>query len=85
MLNLELVIEYDSEKNAKAVFESTAPDNDSYVRSELDGKIVRFSMKAGSAGTLKNTADDLLACIKLAEETLGLISGADLDSDTFFE
>jgi hypothetical protein len=85
MLNLELTVEYNDEMTAKAVFESTAPDNDDYVESELKGKAVRFKMKAESAGTLKNTADDLLACIKLAEETLGLVSGADLDGNSLLE
>ena len=85
MLSLELTVEYNDEKTAKTVFESTGPDNDSYVSSELKGKTVRFIMKADNAGTLKNTADDLLACIKLAEETLGLVSGTDLDGDPLSE
>jgi len=85
MLSLELNIEYDNEKTAKAVFESINPDNGGYVDSELKGKTVRFKMKAENAGMLKNTADDLLACIKLVEETLGLVSGADLDSNSLFE
>jgi len=29
-------------------------------------------MEAENAGSLRNTADDLLACIKIAEETIGL-------------
>jgi len=85
MLHLELTIEYDNEKTAETVFRSVGPDNDDHVESELKGKTVRFMMKAEGAGTLKNTADDLLACIKLAEETLGLVSCADLDSDSLLE
>ena len=85
MLDLELTVEYDNEKTAKAVFESTNPDNGDHVGSELNGKTVVFKMKAENAGTLKNTADDLLACIKLAEETLGLVSGTDLDGDPLLE
>ena len=85
MIGLELTIEYSDGKTAKAVFESTNPDNDAYVDSELIGRTVRFRMKADNAGTLKNTADDLLACIKLVEETLGLVSGTDLDGDPLSE
>jgi len=72
MLSLELKFQYDDARTAETVMRSLDPDNGSYVESELDGNILRFRMEAEDAGSLRNTADDLLACIKIAEETIGL-------------
>ncbi len=72
MLSLELIFEYPDEKVAETVMKSLDPDNDGYVETVLEGNVLRFSMSADNAGTLRNTADDLLACIKIAEETIGV-------------
>lgn len=86
MLELELTIDYDNEKIAKAVFEAVKPDNDHYVKSIKKGKVICFKMKAEDAGSLRNTADDLLACIKIAEDASKLtISTSDFDGDSLFE
>lgn len=87
MLSLDLFVEYDDEFTAKAVFDSIFPDNEGYVYTELMGKKLKMHITADNAGTLRNTADDLMACIKAAEEASGLVSGStpDLDGDTFFE
>ena len=50
------------------------PDNKGYVSSELRGSTIVFRMDAKSAGTMRNTADDLLACLKVAEESVGMAS-----------
>lgn len=75
MLTIEA--EYDSKKIAKAVLDALGPDNDGYVESTLDGKAIRFVMHANNVGTLKNTADDLLACLRTAEATAGLAVASD--------
>lgn len=86
MLELELTIDYDNEKIAKAVFEAVKPDNDHYVKSIKKGKIICFEMKAEDAGSLRNTADDLLACIKIAEDASKLtISASNFDGNSLFE
>jgi hypothetical protein len=88
MITLELRLNYPDKKIAEAVCKAIAPDNGDYVQVELHENTLILFMKAESAGTMKNTADDLLACIKTAEESSGLVvprSAADLDSDTFFE
>ncbi len=81
-------MDYPDARTAEAVCKALSPDNVGYVRTELQGNIIKFFLEAESAGTLKNTADDLLACIKVAEESSGLVvsgSAADLDSDAFLE
>ena len=74
MLHLELRFPYDDERTAKAVLAAVSPENAGYVSSRLEGSTIIYEMEADNAGTLRNTADDLLACIKAAEDSAGLVS-----------
>lgn len=47
--------------------DALGPDNEGYVETELRGDKLVFRTGSESAGTLRNTADDLMACIKTAE------------------
>ena len=86
MLELELRIDYDDTDTAKAILKATEPDNEGYVNSRIEGSTLFFIIKAEDAGSMSNTVDDLLACIKIAEEASGLVvSAADPDSDSFLE
>ncbi len=86
MLELELRLEYDDARTAESVMKAVGPDNGEYVESESSGSTLIFRMKAEDAGSLRNTADDLLVCIKTAEEASGIVtSAADLDSDSLSE
>ena len=77
MLHLELRFPYSDANTAEAVLAAVSPENGDYVNAELEGNIIIFTMQADNAGTLRNTADDLMACIKVAEESAGLISRPD--------
>ena len=87
MIELDLRLEYEDGRTAKTVFDAISPDNEGYIDSELKGNVIEFRIKGASAGTVKNTADDLMACIKIAEEASGLVSGSasDFDSDALLE
>ena len=74
LLHLELRFPYDDERTAKAVLAAVPPENGGYVSSRLEGSTIIYEMEADNAGTLRNTADDLLACIKAAEDSAGLVS-----------
>ncbi len=74
LLHLELRFPYDDERTAKAVLAAVSPENGGYVSSRLEGSTIIYEMGADNAGTLRNTADDLLACIKAAEDSAGLVS-----------
>lgn len=74
LLHLELRFPYDDERTAKAVLAAVSPENGGYVKSRLEGSTIIYEMEADNAGTLRNTADDLLACIKAAEDSAGLVS-----------
>lgn len=79
-------MEYESEKIAETVYRAVEPDNKGYVESSLDGKVIHFKISAEDAGSMRNTADDLLACVKIAEEASGIVvSAADLDGDSLLE
>jgi len=81
MNTLDLTSEYDSPEIAEAVAAALDPDNGEYVEMEVREKTIYFKMEAKSAGSLRNTADDLLACLKIAEEASGLIRGSATDFD----
>jgi tRNA threonylcarbamoyladenosine modification (KEOPS) complex Pcc1 subunit len=88
MITLELRLEYPDRKTAEAVLTAISPDNGEFVKAELQENSIILKMEAASAGSLRNTADDLLACVKTAEESSGLVvsgSAADLDGDSLFE
>ena len=86
MLDLELRMDYNDERTAKAVYGALEPDNKGYVESRIDGKTLFFRIVSEDAGSMRNTADDLLACVKIAEETSGLVvPAADPDGDSLSE
>ena len=86
MLELELRLRYEDERTAESVLRAVEPDNGGSVESELNGKKIIFKMKAKDAGSMRNTADDLLVCIKIAEEASGIVASAtDFDGDAFLE
>ncbi len=74
MLTLELTFDYSDERTARAVLSAVSPENGGYVEARLEGNTIFYRMQADNAGTLRNTADDLLACIKAAEESAGLVT-----------
>lgn len=74
MISLELEIDYPDKSVARAVMDSLGPDNIGYVESEIRDGILIFRMSANNAGTLRNTADDLLACLKAAEASIDIAS-----------
>ena len=87
MLTMDLTLEYQNASDAEAVFASAKPDDDDYVSTKVSGNKVIFSFRAESAGQMRSAMDDVLACVKVSEEALGLVSGSrsDLDGDSFLE
>ncbi len=87
MMTMVLTLEYPDEKDAKAVYDSAKPDDDTYVTTEVESNKVVFRFRAESAGQMRSAMDDVLACVKVAEEALGLVPGSrpDLDGDTLLE
>jgi len=86
MITLELKMRYKDRRTAETVLKALEPDNIGHMESSVKGNEIRFMIKADAAGTLRNAADDLLACVKIAEEALGLSDAVpDLDGDALSE
>lgn len=87
MMEMELTLNYNSPEDARAVYDSAKPDDDTYVTTRVEGCQVIFLFKAEGAGQMRSAMDDVLACVKVSEEALGLVSGAgpDLDGDALLE
>ena len=86
VLELVLRFDYPDERMASSILHSVEPDNKGYVESELDGSTVIYRIRADDAGSMRITADDLLVCIRIAEEASGIVVPvAGPDSDTLLE
>lgn len=72
MITLDLTLDYPDENTANAIVSALGPDNEGYVESSVQGNTIHFRIVSEKSGTVKNTADDLMACIKVAEEMVGV-------------
>lgn len=75
VIELKLEAGYSDESEAHAIFAALNPDNEGYVHSELRGNTLFFTVSADNAGTMKNTVDDLMACLKIAEDAVSVVKG----------
>ena len=69
-IKCDIKLEYMDKDSAKAVLESVNVDNDSFVESEMKGNLVVFKAESDSPMSLSHTLNDLLACVKVAENSL---------------
>ena len=78
-MKLKAVLEFDyaSAKEAKAVADALEPDNEGFVKTTLTGKSMKAVVTATTPESLRHTLDDFLACLRVAEEGVG-IKGTDL-------
>ena len=67
---VETIIEldYDSEAEAVAVMEAIAPGNAPYAEAERSGNRLTIRARSSTAGQMLHTMEDLLACVKVAED-----------------
>lgn len=66
----EIVLEYDDERDAIAVLEAISPDNAPYVEARREGRKVIISSRSDTSPQMLHTMEDLLACLKVAEEAV---------------
>lgn len=71
MITLDLRLEYPDEATARSILAALSPDNEGYLESTIDGNVITFTIVADRSGTVRNSADDLMACIKVAEDVVG--------------
>jgi hypothetical protein len=71
-LRCTMSFEYGSEKEAKAVADALEPDNEGFVRTKIEGAVLSAVASADSVESLRHTLDDFLACVRVAEEAVGV-------------
>ena len=68
----EIVMEYDSEDVARTIFEAVRKENEGFVESSIDGGKITFTAVDDNPMSLSHTINDLLGCIKAAENSIGV-------------
>lgn len=64
-----LCLTYASAEEAERIARALAPDNQGYIEVTVTGNVVRAQATAPTAGSLRHTLDDFLACLSVAERT----------------
>jgi tRNA threonylcarbamoyladenosine modification (KEOPS) complex Pcc1 subunit len=70
VVSVECDIEMDleSEAQAQAILKAIELDNGPYAKASVNGKTIRLECEAKSMPSMLHTLEDLLACIRVAEE-----------------
>ena len=71
-LRCVLTFEYSSEAEAKAVADALEPDNEGFVKTSIEGGVLKAVASSDSVEGLRHTLDDFLACLRVAEEAVGI-------------
>ena len=69
----ELILDYGSATEAVLVSKAVSIDNPDYVTIELRGNSIRSRIRASSINSLSITLEDYLACLAVAEKTIGQV------------
>ena len=71
-LRCTMSFEYGSDKEARAVADALEPDNKGFIRTKIEGAVLSAVATADSVESLRHTLDDFLACVRVAEEAVGV-------------
>jgi hypothetical protein len=71
-VEVTIELEYGDEKAACAVIEAIAPDNAPYAQAERHGRKVIVRSRSSTPMQMLHTMEDLLACVRVAEEAVGI-------------
>ena len=63
-------IPFESNKVAESIKKATDPENEGWVESSIEKNIMRAKVKAQNMGSLREAAEDFMACISVAEKIL---------------
>jgi tRNA threonylcarbamoyladenosine modification (KEOPS) complex Pcc1 subunit len=64
----ELHLEFDSNESAEKVHRSVELDNQGYIVTRVDGRVIHAEIEADSLNSLLHTLDDFLACTGVADK-----------------
>jgi len=65
---IKFVIDFESEKIAKAIEKATEPENKGWVETTVNKKQLEAIVKAKNLGSLREAAEDFMACVSVAEK-----------------
>lgn len=71
-------LEYESEEQARIVADSISLDNDKYANAKVSGRTLTIVASAASAPSMLHTIEDLMACLKVADQ---VVKGRDSELD----
>jgi hypothetical protein len=74
-------LEYESERQAMNVASAISLDNGEYASTEVAGRRLIITSKAPSAPSMLHTIEDLMACLKVADQVVkGEADSSELDA-----
>ena len=65
-----LELEFPDEKTARNIAKALELDNAGYIETRVEGNILYATTTADNVMSLRNTLDDYLACISVAQKSL---------------
>lgn len=68
-------LEYENRADAENVARSISLDNGHYARAEVSGKRLVLTASAASAPSMLHTLEDLLSCVRVADEIVRDVAG----------
>ena len=66
----EITFTYESEDDAKVVYDSLEVDNENYLKSHLDNNKINYNINSEKLGSFLATVDDLIASEIVVEKIL---------------
>ena len=69
-------LEYESSADAERVARSISLDNGHYALAEVSGKSLVLTASAASAPSMLHTLEDLLSCVRVADEIVRGVAGS---------
>ncbi|MDO5814430.1 KEOPS complex subunit Pcc1 [uncultured Methanobrevibacter sp.] len=66
----EITFTYESEDDAKVVYDSLEVDNENYLKSQLDNNKINYNINSEKLGSFLATVDDLIASEIVVEKIL---------------
>lgn len=63
-------LEFSDEKTAKNIAKALELDNAGYIETRVEGNVLYATTSADNVMSLRNTLDDYLACVTVAQKSL---------------
>ena len=65
---IEFGIEFDNKKIAESIAKATEPENTGWVETIVKDNVINATIKAENLGSLREAAEDFMACLSVAEK-----------------